>query len=421
MTTSSCQPDSADTTSPHMAAELAAPARSAERSAGRGMAAEGVPFSKTGRKIKEDQPSFSDETPELGGRPQSSAEFDSEWIEFFTSGKKPIFIRHPLPYQDGISNAALVDWLAFTVKPPQGEAHEWVIREMQRLGVVGLVEQMPGGFAGYACKAKYEDDKTRLCLIAWGGKGQAATVYVSFTGHGCARILDWAALRVWLEQYQANITRLDLAYDDFKAERVNMSQAVDWYLSGGFGAGGRMPRHQVHGDWLLGDQSRSGRTLEIGSREGGKMARIYEKGKQLGDPSNPWVRVEVEWHNESRRIPYEALTEPGRYLAGAYKCLHFLDNEQSRIETTHRAAKVSFDKAMANGRQLTGKLVNLALDVFEGDYAEVVERLRRDGYPARMAPYKHAIEGAPEILAESGSLSGINQLIEMRPPTRGES
>lgn len=398
-----------------------APGRSAERADGCGAVAEGVPFSKTGRKIKEDQPSFSDETPAPGGYPQTSDEFSSEWVEFFATGKKAIFVRHPLPYQDGIPNAALVDWLAFTVKPPQGEAHEWVIREMQRLGVVGLVAQMPGGFAGYACKAKYDDEKIRLCLIAWGGKGQAATVYVSFTGHGCARILDWAALRDWLEQYQANITRLDLAYDDFKAERVSIGQAVDWYLSGGFGAGGRMPSHKVHGDWLLGDQSRSGRTLELGSREGGKMARIYEKGKQLGDPLDPWVRVEVEWHNESRRIPYDALTEPGRYLAGAYKCLNFLDDEQSRIKTTRRAAKVSFDKAMANGRQLTGKLVNLALNVFEGDYAEVVERLRRDGYPARVEPYKHAIEDAPEILAESGSLSGINQTIEMRPPTRGES
>lgn len=421
MTASSCQSESATTSTQPASADGASPARSAQRPAGRGTAAEGVPFSKTGQKIREQESGFSDETPVQGGHQQSSKEFNSEWIEFFTTGKKPIFVRHPLPYQDGIPNAALVDWLAFTVKPPQGEAHEWVIREMQRLGVVGLVEQMPGGFAGYACKAKYEDEKTRLCLIAWGGKGQAATVYVSFPGHGCARISNWAALQAWLEQYQANITRLDLAYDDFKAERVSMSQAVDWYLAGGFGAGGRMPSHRVHGDWLLGDQSRSGRTLELGSREGGKMVRIYEKGKQLGDPANPWVRVEVEWHNESRRIPYEALTEPGRYLAGAYECLHFLDNEQSRIETTQRAAKVSFGKAMANGRQLSGKLVNLALEVFEGDYAEVVEQLRREGYPARVEPYKHAIKDAPEILAESGSMAGSIQLVEMQPPTRGES
>lgn len=260
---------------------------------------------------------------------------------------------------------------------------------------------MPGGFAGYANKAKYEQDRIRLCLIAWGGKKQAATVYVSFPGHGCARISNWAVLRAWLEQYQANITRLDIAYDDFNAERISMGQAVEWYLSGGFGAGGRMPSHRVHGDWLLGDQSRSGRTLELGSREGGKLVRIYEKGKQLGKPSDPWVRVEVEWHNESRRIPYEALTEPGRFLAGAYECLQFLDKEQSRIATTQRAAKVSFDKAMNNGRQLAGKLVNLALDVYQGDYSEVVEQLRRDGYPARVEPYRHAIKDKPELLANS--------------------
>ncbi len=164
-----------------------------------------------------------------------------------------------------------------------------------------------------------------------------------------------------------------------------------------------MPSHRLHGDWLLGDQSRDGRTLEIGSREGGKLVRIYEKGKQLGEPESPWVRLEVEWHNESRQIPYEALTAPGKYLAGAYECLRFLDKEQSRIETTQRAAKVSFDKAMANGRQLAGKLVNMALEVYEGDYAEVVAQLRRDGYPARVEPFWHSVKDAPEVLASAAA------------------
>ncbi|MDP3512337.1 MAG: replication initiation factor domain-containing protein [Sulfuritalea sp.] len=390
-------------------AEAAAPtpARTAQRADGRGTAAAGVPFSKTGQKINEDQPAFADETQSQNTR--SDKEFDSEWVEFFTTGKKPIFIRHPIPYQDGNPNAALVDWLAFTVRPPEGESHEWVIREMQRLGLVGVVEEMSGGFAGYASKAKYEEDKIRLCLVAWGGKRQAATVYISFPGHGCARISDWAALQTWLEQYQANITRLDLAYDDFKAEQISIGQAVEWYLTGGFGAGGRMPSHRVHGDWLLGDQSRSGRTLELGSREGGKLVRIYEKGKQLGNPIDPWVRIEVEWHNQSRRIPYEALTEPGRFLAGAYECLQFLDKEQSRIATTQRAAKVSFDKAMSNGRQLSGKLVNMALEVYEGDYAEVVEQLRRDGYPARVVPYKDTIKDRPDLLASKELMNNPSQ------------
>jgi len=402
MTTTSLCPNCSDSgLTESVSAAVTPPAGAAQRAVGGVAAAEGVPFSNTGQKVQENTSIDSTENhSEL--KSFSGFEFDSEWIELFRgNGKKLAMRRHPLPHSGALANAALVDWLAFTVRPPEGESHEWVIRQLQRLNLVGVIEEMRGGYAGYTNKAQYQDAKIRLCLIAWGGKNQAGTVYVSFPGHGCARISDWAAVSAWLEKHGATITRLDLAYDDFKGEAVTISRAVEWYVDGGFGSGGRMPSHRLHGDWLLGDQSRAGRTLEIGSREGGKLTRVYEKGKQLGDPTSPWVRIEVEWHNEARKIPYVALTEPGRYLAGAYECLHFLDKEQSRIETTQRAAKVSFDKAMMNGRQLTGKLLNLALDVFEGDYGEVVERLRRDGYPARVEPYSYAIKGTPEVLATS--------------------
>jgi phage replication initiation protein len=378
------------------------PARAASTD-GDAPAAAAVPFSKTGQKITDDRPLISGETASAHAanlRGPQGFELDAEWVELFTNGRRIIPLKTPIPYTSGISNAALIDWLSFTVRPPEAETHEWVIRQLQRLGVLGTVEELNGGYAGYAHKAQYQDNKTRLCLIAWGGKNQAATVYVSFPGHGCARIEKWQEIRAWLEQHKATITRLDLAYDDYQAERVSIHQAVEWYWAGGFSAGGRLPSHKLHGDWLLGDESRTGRTLEIGSREGGKLCRIYEKGKQLGDPENPWVRVEVEWHNESRHIPYEALTNPGKYLAGAYECLHFLDREQSRIQTQQRAAKVSFDKAMTNGRHLAGKLVNLALEVYQGDYAEVVEQLRREGYPARVEPYMHSVGDEPEILAD---------------------
>ena len=51
--------------------------------------------------------------------------------------------------------------------------------------------------------------------------------------------------------------------------------------------------------------------------ENGKLMRIYEKGKQLGDATSPWVRWELELHNKSRVIPFDVLTAPGQYVAGA--------------------------------------------------------------------------------------------------------
>lgn len=408
-----------------LAADGAAPARSAQRADGGETAAVGVPFSNTGRKITDQPPIYGGETSGASGNASQDCpgfQVDAEWVEFFAQGRRAFVVRTPIALDTGTSNAALVDWLAFTVRPPEGEDHTWVIRELRRLNLVGVVEELKGGYAGYKYKAHYQHDNQRLCLIAWGGKNQAATVYVSFPGHGCARIQDWPMVRAWLEEHAATITRLDLAYDDFAGELVSIRRAVEWYLAGGFGAGGRMPAHRLHGDWLLGDESRTGRTLEIGSRQGGKLARIYEKGKQLGNADDPWVRVEVEWHNESRRIPYAAITNPGKYLAGAYDCLHFLDKEQSRIQTDQRAAKVSFDKAMHNGRQLAGKLVNMALEVYGGDYAEVVEQLRREGYPARVEPYWHSVRDTPEMLAgENGEYRSEGGSQEAPQLTRGES
>jgi len=398
------------------------PAQTAMRTDGRSEAT-GVPFSKTGQKIKTKKPTFGDETIFIAKENPLAPpgfELDSEWVELLTKGRHTYLARTPLPYVPGISNAALIDWIAFTVRPTQKDSHKWAIQELQRLDLVGTVDEMVGGYAGYTHKAKYQDDKIKLCLIAWGGKNQASTVYVSFPGHGCARIKKWEEVRAWLELHSATITRLDLAYDDFTADRVSIRQAVEWYMTGGFGAGGRMPAHKLHGDWLLGDQSQTGRTLEIGSRAGGKLARIYEKGKQLGEPLNPWVRIEVEWHNESRKIPYEAISNPGRFLAGAYECLHFLDKEQSRIQTEQRSAKVSFEKAMSNGRHLAGKLVNLALEVYQGDCAEVVEQLRREGIPNRIEPYWHAIKDEPEILAKGSNMEKSATHDEITPLlTRG--
>ena len=51
-------------------------------------------------------------------------------------------------------------------------------------------------------------------------------------------------------------------------------------------------------------------------------------------------------------------------------------------------------------RQQGGKLINLALAVFGGDYGEVVERLRRDdGFPKRIEPYSYHVQQTPEALA----------------------
>ena len=57
-------------------------------------------------------------------------------------------------------------------------------------------------------------------------------------------------------------------------------------------------------------------TLFIGSRGSAKYCRIYEKGRQLGDPDSPWVRFEVEYRKADSVLPIDMLIKPGQYLTG---------------------------------------------------------------------------------------------------------
>ncbi|MBY0468929.1 MAG: replication initiation factor domain-containing protein [Burkholderiaceae bacterium] len=239
-----------------------------------------------------------------------------------------------------------------------------------------------------------------LGLVRWGGDSQRGRVLFSMMGKGCAMVNDWPGLSAWLEEHGARITRVDVAHDDIEGRVASIEWAIEQYRTGGFNAGGRTPRHEVAGDWLNGEAATAGRTLYVGNRASGKLCRVYEKGKQLGDSSSRWTRVEVEWHRQDRVIPFDVLTKPGQYLAGAYPCLRSLSVDQSRVRTVAKGATVSFDKAVENAKLQAGKLVHLMLRVYGGDYSEVVQRLQREGIPTRIEPYSYQVLEAPERLDE---------------------
>jgi phage replication initiation protein len=122
----------------------------------------------------------------------------------------------------------------------------------------------------------------------------------------------------------------------------------------------------------------------VGKRKNGKLARIYEKGKQLGCPSNLWVRWEVELHSIDRTIPWEALTSPGVFVSGAYPCFSWVSEQASRIRTVKTQDAISYARLKTAGALAYGTLINLMLER-EGSAERVVELLRRDGVPKRLA------------------------------------
>jgi phage replication initiation protein len=221
--------------------------------------------------------------------------------------------------------------------------------------------------------------------LDFGGESQRGTVCLTLNGVGCSLVKDWNKVKHWGETFHAKITRCDPAYDDFEGQTVTVALAEQWYDEGLFTSSGRPPNAKLVDD----KGSAKGKTLYVGDRKSGKLSRVYEKGKQLGDRLSPWVRVEVELHNKDRVIPWDIVINPGLYLAGSYPCLSFLSLVQCRIKTIKKAAAISYKKMVDWGREAVGKLINVMMDVNQGDYVSVVDQLLRDGVPRRLEPYSH--------------------------------
>ena len=327
-------------------------------------------------------------------KPYAVDEDTGERVELIATSRGVKARRHLEPLETSSPGAALIDALAFSLVPPDEKSYFWVLQEMMQFVDIGTVEQRKGLF-GFRYSARFGDGAG---MVAWGGESQRGRVYFSLMGKGCSMVQDWAELAKWLEAHRAVIKRADVAYDDMDGRLVSIAWAVNQYRGEGFNAGGRKPTHTLYGDWLEGEASTKGRTLGIGNRASGKYARIYEKGKQLGDTVSPWTRVEVEWRAQDRLIPYDLLLRPGHYLAGSYPCLAFLSEEQSTIKTIAKGAQISYDCAVENAKRHCGKTINLMLDVLGGDFAGVIDNLIRPGYPARIDPYSYHVKQNPSML-----------------------
>lgn len=279
---------------------------------------------------------------------------------------------------------AHIDWLAFTVTPPEGESPAWLFRAL--LQFLPILNFTPTGKGWNGYKERHiiiglgEAD---LGLLALGGESQRGSLHVEFNAQACALISDWPALQAWGEQYKANITRVDLAHDDLNGEVVTINVGLEWLAAGQFNLNGRPAKARLIDDLGSGD----GKTFYVGKRANGKMLRIYEKGKQLGDRESPWVRVEVELRNKNRLIPWDALIRPGNYLAGAYPCLAYLSVAQNKIKTITKAVEITLESSVEHLHQAGGKLINVLMHVHSGDAFAVVNELKRPGIPQRLKSY----------------------------------
>lgn len=301
-----------------------------------------------------------------------------------TGGKSPVNAK-----------LAFIDWLAFTFIPPsEFDPLPWIKEILvQVFNFPDLyLESGERGWNGY----KHRVDLGQYGLLAFGGESQRGSYHIELNAHGCALVQDWHKVKQWGESFGVKITRSDLAHDDYEGQTVSIQKAIEWYEQDGFTNSGRPPKRHLHHDFESGD----GKTFYVGARENGKLCRVYEKGREQGDKSSHWVRVEVELRNKSREIPWDVVVNPGHYLAGAYPCLAFLSVIQQRIKTIQKSVNINYARLVAWLKQAAGKAVSLMLEVNGGDAEAVVSQILRPGRPKRFQHFEDfdihvLIDGVP--------------------------
>lgn len=271
------------------------------------------------------------------------------------------------------NTTAHIDWFACSFQP--GPDFKEVVASVFNVPRM-LWTRRKGGWQGYdVCL-----DLGPFGLLAYGGEHQRGTAHLSLNAHGCKGIHDWHAVRVWCEANGARITRIDLAHDDLSGEFLNIEKARSWLDEGQFTTGGRTPRARLIDD--LG--SNKGKTLYVGQRQNGKLCRVYEKGKQLGDPKSPWCRAEVEFRGKGRHIPHDVVTRPGEYFAGAYPCLAYLSAHQDKVRTLTKAGEITYARLVDCLRAQYGQTLHVMMRVELGDIFEVFKQVERPGVPKRL-------------------------------------
>lgn len=300
-----------------------------------------------------------------------------------------------------VPQVAHIDWLAFTFNPPPEALQApilWLLQQLHvKFGLPAFAAQETGkGWNGYTTRVNLGDN-SEYGLIAYGGDKQRGTFHVELNATACALVSDWHTVQQWGESIGAKITRVDLAHDDMNAEAVSIAIARAWYEAGEFTSNGRPPVAKLIDDMGSG----KGKTLYVGNRANGKLLRVYEKGRQLGDTSSPWVRVELELRNKNRFIPWDVLTTPTTYLAGGYPCLAFLSTVQDKIRTITRAVQITLGSILHYLRMVGGKSINVLMQAHGGDAFAVVNSIRCDGIPRRLVNYAdflpHILDGS-EVL-----------------------
>lgn len=217
-------------------------------------------------------------------------------------------------------------------------------------------------------------------------------------GSICERLTaeQWQSLYDWsVTINDLKITRCDICLDDHKGS-YPVDYAHSEYLSGAFNTGrGRPPKAKRIVDVSIDQSDSDGETFYVGSRKSGKLIRIYEKGKQLGDSASDWVRWEVELLSKDRVIPLDVVVNSDVYFAGSYPACETILTEikntpiqATPISTGKIKTQIVYEHMKNHARRSYGRLINFMTKNLGLDPEQIVKELTPDDrylIPARLS------------------------------------
>lgn len=320
-----------------------------------------------------------------------------------------------VPLRKGLGNSAFIDTLSFTfhessvtgffvdgkqlgISTPISDYD--VIRNWSEIsefifgfGVSSPVPVGKGRFYGQRWEMSVDGVLYGQVYIG----GQNDTILIELSGKGCNVASDgWEQRLYKFLMFATNprITRVDIAKDFFECE-ISPDSAWVSYNNGEFNKRGKKPLvSQIGSDWL--NDTNTGKTLGIGSKQSSCYARIYDKAKEQGDVSGVnWCRFELQFMGRNCILPLDILLFPGQFWGGAFPICEKLQ-EKGSTERTVSALKrleISIDRVKEVASNQAGRAINMMLQLGMSD-SEIVECLKRkDGsLPERVNPASYALQ-----------------------------
>lgn len=207
-------------------------------------------------------------------------------------------------------------------------------------------------------------------MIEMGGqltlrKGGRPSVRFELTGLGSAifegradasadHAQPWCAFAAKLQRVRAQLSRVDIAYDDFDGVRSLALARTMWQV-GEFDYRFAGEMHRPKARSLDDHGSGEGSTFYVGHSTSEKQLRVYEKGKQLGDKESLWTRWELQMRSSTRRaLSVQVLIDPLEFMRGAFACLEWVSSCMQRLEVTREATKACVKSAMRHAKRMFG-------------------------------------------------------------------